>query len=98
MEQRVAVLGAGGTGHTLAADLTLAGYEVIFYEEPRYQESLKPALELGGVNMTGAARQGFAKIHKITKDIEEALKAPVSFSSRSWRRGMRDSLRFVLPL
>lgn len=74
MEKRIAVLGAGGTGHTMAADLTLAGYEVTFYEEPRYKESLKPALELGGVNITGAARQGFARIHKITTDIEEALK------------------------
>ena len=74
MKGKIAVLGGGGTGHTMAADLTLAGHEVTLYEEPRHKESLRSALELGGVSMTGAGRQGLAKIHKITTNIEEALK------------------------
>jgi opine dehydrogenase len=72
--KRIAVLGAGGTGHALAADLTLAGLEVILYEEPEFKERLEFILTRGGIEITGSVRQGCAEVSKVTTEIEEALK------------------------
>jgi len=73
VKKKIAVLGAGGTGHTIAADLSMAGFEVTLYEQPKFKESLKAVSERGGINMKGAARQGFSRVHKVTAEIEEAL-------------------------
>lgn len=71
--KRITVLGAGGTGHAIAADLTLAGFEITLYEEPRFVERLEEVLKRGGVRITGAMGQGFTKISKITTEIQEAF-------------------------
>ncbi|MBI2882259.1 MAG: NAD/NADP octopine/nopaline dehydrogenase, partial [Candidatus Tectomicrobia bacterium] len=39
---QVAVLGAGGGGQTIAADLTLEGHSVRLFEHPKFAASLKP--------------------------------------------------------
>lgn len=70
---RIAVLGAGGTGHAIAADLTLAGHELVVYEEPQYKKNLDEIVKHGGIRITGPAREGFARIKKVTTDMEEAL-------------------------
>lgn len=69
----IAVLGAGGTGKAVAADLSLAGFEVSLYEEPEFKEMLMDVSERGGIEITGAIRQGFAKVSKVTTNIAEAL-------------------------
>lgn len=74
MKKRIAVLGAGGTGQTAAADLTLAGCQVTLFENEKFSKSLDAVSEVGGVTIEGAGRTGFAKIHKITTNIEEAIK------------------------
>ena len=33
---RVTIIGAGGVGSAAAADLTLAGHEVVLYEMPQF--------------------------------------------------------------
>ena len=71
--KRIAVLGAGGTGQAIAADLTLAGYEINLYESVSYAEKLEPIWGRGGIVIKGAARQGFAKISTVTTEIQEAL-------------------------
>jgi len=73
MGEKIAVLGAGATGHAIAADLTLAGFEINLYEEPRFKENLEVILKHGGIEIEGAGRQGFAKIHRVTTEIAEAL-------------------------
>lgn len=70
---RIAVLGGGASGHAIAADLTLAGLQVNFYEDPEFRESLKGVSERGGIEVTGAIGEGFAKVNKITTNIAEAL-------------------------
>ncbi|MBW1800900.1 MAG: NAD/NADP octopine/nopaline dehydrogenase family protein [Deltaproteobacteria bacterium] len=74
MEKHIAVIGAGGTGQAAAADLTLAGLKVSLFEQARYAKNLEPVSGQGGIHLTGAHRTGFANVHKITSDIEEALK------------------------
>ena len=74
MGKPIAVLGGGNGGHTMAADLTLAGYEVHFYEHPSFQSSFAPTLKRGYVELQGIGRRGVARIKLITTDIEKALK------------------------
>lgn len=72
--ETIAVLGGGGTGHAIAADLTLAGFKINLFEEARFSDKLKLVSERGGIELKGAARKGFARVHKVTTDIAEALK------------------------
>ncbi len=72
-EKTVAVIGAGNSGLAMAADLTLAGWNVHLYEMPRFRESITPLLKEGGIQITGVANTGFAKLAKITSDIREAV-------------------------
>lgn len=82
MKPVVAVYGNSGLniGHGVAADLSLAGYEVHLFDLPRFHESLMPIQRLGGVHVGGNAdaltsgRTGFTEINMITTDPEEALR------------------------
>jgi opine dehydrogenase len=68
---RIAVLGAGNGGLASAADLTLRGYEVRLFS--RSPETLAPIVNQGGIHLTGAAGEGFAKVALITNDLREAV-------------------------
>jgi opine dehydrogenase len=77
---KVTVLGAGHGGLTFAGDLTLRGYDVTLFELPRFNENIKPIQEQGGFEISGhdglgrpMTSKGFAKIHKVTTNIEEAV-------------------------
>jgi opine dehydrogenase len=67
------------TGHGIAADLTLAGYKVNFFDLPRFGEMIGPVQRLGGFHVTGntkglvSGKTGFAKPNMITTDPEQAL-------------------------
>ena len=70
---RIAILGAGHGGHTMAADLSLAGHETTIYELPQYRQNLEGIRQRGGIELTGKARTGFARIALATTDIREAI-------------------------
>ena len=82
MKPKVAVYGNQelNIGHGIAADLTLAGYEVNLFDLPRFHESIAPLEKLGGIQVGGepkaltSGKIGFAKINMITTDPEKALK------------------------
>jgi opine dehydrogenase len=82
MKPRIAVFGNSSLniGYGVAADLTLAGYEVHLFDLPRFHEMLMPIQRLGGINVNGdpnaltSGKTGFAKIKMITTDPEKALK------------------------
>jgi len=69
----ITIIGAGNGGFAMAADLALSGWKVNLYELPRFKENLTPLLKERGIHITGAANTGFAKLPKITLDIEEAI-------------------------
>jgi len=72
--KRIAILGGGGTGHAAAADLALAGHEVNIYEQPEFNKgNIESISERGGITIKGPVREGFAKINKVTEEIEDAL-------------------------
>jgi len=70
----VAVLGGGGTGCTMAADNILRGNIVRLWEDEKYwHENIAGVQEAGGIEITGNAVTGSAKISKLTKNMEEAV-------------------------
>jgi len=60
--KKIAVIGGGGTGHTLAADLTRRGFDVVLCEEPSHQVALADAIEAGGIKVSGALPAGFVEV------------------------------------
>jgi opine dehydrogenase len=70
---KITIMGAGGVGTAAAADLTLAGHEVVLYEMPRFHENIDPIMESGGISLAGVGRTGFARVAKVTTDIAEAV-------------------------
>ncbi|MGI6317371.1 MAG: NAD(P)-binding domain-containing protein [Dethiobacteria bacterium] len=73
MHKPIAVLGGGNGGRCMAADLTLRGHKVNFYEHPSFKDKIKEIQETGIINLVGIDVSGAAKIHKVTTAMEEAL-------------------------
>lgn len=68
---KIAVIGAGNGGQSIAGYLALKGYETSLYDiDVKKMDELK---EKGGIQLTGRI-EGFGKIDTITTDIEEAVK------------------------
>jgi opine dehydrogenase len=73
---KITIIGASNGGKAAAADMTLAGHEVTLFEFPQFAENLVEVKKAGGINLIGEGRNGFAKLHVVTDDIQEALKKP----------------------
>jgi opine dehydrogenase len=72
MARKVAILGAGNGGQTMAADLSVSGHEVRLFELERFAGALGPLFEKKHIKMTGFI-EGEADIAVITTDIDEAI-------------------------
>ncbi|MCA9880007.1 MAG: hypothetical protein KC442_19565, partial [Thermomicrobiales bacterium] len=70
---RVTVLGGGNTAFSIAANLALAGHEVLIWEHPAYAHTLDPIRDSLTIHLDGAARTGAARISGVTTDPAEAL-------------------------
>lgn len=90
--KKIAVLGAGNSGKTLAADAALAGHEVRLFEFPEYEGSitnLKKSHQIrvvgGQVNAKGFIREGLASIKCVSTDIKEVVQGAdiIAISVRS---------------
>jgi opine dehydrogenase len=68
-----AILGAGNGGHAMSADLTWARFKVNLFELERFKENIKPVEEKGEIRISGAAREGSARINMVTIDLKEAV-------------------------
>ncbi len=73
MVEEITILGAGHGGHAVAADLALGGFKVNIFELPEFEKNLEPIIACGGIEVSGSAREGSAKLNKITTDIKEAI-------------------------
>ena len=74
---KVAILGGGNGGQTMAAELTLAGHEVALCEHPRFEAGIAAARTLGGITLSGPTANnvepGFARVATITTDVAQAV-------------------------
>jgi len=71
--RKITVMGGGHGARTVAADMTLAGHTVTLFEFEKFHNSVAAIFENNSIEISGKARQGIAKIHKTTHDIDEAL-------------------------
>ena len=72
MNKKIAVLGGGHGGHTMAADLSLRGFSVTLFEMKQYKNRVKKLFESAEIKVEGAMN-GQAILDKVTDDIEEAI-------------------------
>jgi len=74
---KITVIGGGNGGFATAADLKVRGFDVTLFEFPEFKQSIQEIMELGGINLevleSTGLKGGFAKLDKITVDMEEAL-------------------------
>jgi len=70
----VAVLGGGNGGHAVAANLSLAGFKVNFFELPQFAESFEKVLRTKEIQIQGISVDGVAKLNHATTDIQQAIK------------------------
>lgn len=73
MKRIVAVLGGGNGGHTLAADLSLAGHEVRLFEMEKFKGNMLSVFETRKIECVGEVLSGVADISLVTSSIEEAI-------------------------
>ncbi len=70
----ICVIGAGNGGKAVAGDMTLAGHSCRLFEFGEYAGNIKTVIDSGGIEVTGIARTGFAKLELATTDLGEAVK------------------------
>ena len=70
---KFAVLGTGNSGQTYAADIALKGFSVNLAELPAFADNLNAIREKGGIEMTGEAGNGFARLNMMTTDLKKAI-------------------------
>ena len=71
--KRVTVLGGGNTAFSMAANLALAGFEVLIWEHPAFAQTIEPIRESLMIHLDGAERSGAARLAAVTTDPAEAL-------------------------
>ena len=58
-DEKITIIGAGAGGSAIAADLTLAGWDVSLFEFPQFKENIEAIIQLGSrMNDTGYWRDG----------------------------------------
>ncbi|HUT72342.1 MAG TPA: NAD/NADP octopine/nopaline dehydrogenase family protein [Desulfatiglandales bacterium] len=73
--KKIAVLGGGNGAHTMAADLSLKGYEVTMCEAPEFKEGIKRILDRQAIDLIDACGERHTiGINIVTTDFQEALK------------------------
>lgn len=72
--REICVIGAGNGGSAVAGDLTLAGHRIRLFEFEEYAGNIEPIRAKGGIEVTGIARTGFAKLALATTDIAAAVR------------------------
>lgn len=74
--KRITVMGGGGTGIMMAADLSMKGHDVTLFEFSEHAELINKVKKRGYVEITGNAVNGKAVIKTITSDIKKAMEEP----------------------
>jgi opine dehydrogenase len=73
--KKIAVLGGGNGAHTMAADLSLKGYDVAMCEAPEFKEGIKRILERQAIDLIDAGGERHTiGINTVTTDFQEALR------------------------
>src|ERR687897_58661 len=71
--ERVTVLGGGNTAFSMAANLALAGFEVLLWEHPAFAQTIEAIRESLTIHLDGAGRTEAARLAAVTTDPAAAL-------------------------
>ena len=71
---KFAVLGTGNSAHAFAADIALKGFSVNLADLPQFGAALEAIRAQGGIEITGEASNGFARLNMVTSDLAAAIK------------------------
>lgn len=94
---KITVLGGGGTGLMMAADLSLKGHEVTLFEVEEHAENLRNVKERGYIEITGNAVNGKAQIAHLTMNMEEAMKEPEYILVGAMAQRQEEFMDFMIP-
>lgn len=72
MIERITVIGAGSTGHMVAAVMAMRGFKVTLADHERFSDALDAVKEIGFITLRGGAR-GIGAPEKVTTDPAEAI-------------------------
>ena len=72
MIKNITVIGAGSTGHAVAAVMSMRGFQVTFHDDQRFSKELNAVKDLGFIQLRGKIR-GMGTPAKITTDAAEAI-------------------------
>ena len=72
MIKHITVIGAGSTGHAVAAIMAMRGFQVTFHDDARFRRELDAVKELGFIQLRGKIR-GAGSPAKTTTDAAEAI-------------------------
>ncbi|MBA7706820.1 Opine dehydrogenase [subsurface metagenome] len=96
--RRIAVLGGGNGAHTMAADLTLKGYEVNICEAPEFKEAFSTTLERQTIDLIDAwGEKHTVKLNKATTNFAEALDGVGYIMMAVPAIGAKDFFNYVVP-
>lgn len=95
--KRITVLGGGGTGIMMAADLTMKGHEVTLFEVEEHAEKILEVKNRGYVEITGNEVTGKADITKITTDITEAMHDPEYILIAAMAQRQEEFMDLMIP-
>jgi len=71
----LSILGGGNTAFAVAANLSLAGFEITLCELPAFRHTVEPLLATRQIALDGVAYRDTARLHAVTTDVAEALAA-----------------------
>ena len=71
--KRVCIMGGGNGGFAAAADLTLRGFEVTLYEDPKFADSIAGIREDRTIHLEGVGPVGTATLRKVTTDLADTV-------------------------
>ncbi len=71
---KFAVLGSGNSGHAFAADISLKGFSVNMGDLPQFKANIDAIRDKGGIEISGQAGKGFARLNMVTTDLDKAIR------------------------
>lgn len=71
---KFAVLGSGNSGHAFAGDISLKGFPVNMADLPQFKANIDGIQKKGGIQISGSASKGFARLNLVTTDLEKAIR------------------------
>ena len=72
--QKICIMGGGNGGFAAAADLTMRGFEVTLYEDPRFAAAIAGIAETKTINLMEKGKPlGSYTLRKVTTDLADAL-------------------------